>query len=179
MKNILLIPGHGGKDPGAIAADLREADLTLEVALKTATHLREKFHIFLSRDKESQYISPSEQLKMINDINSKVKLDAAIAIHFNASDNSQAHGIETIYRDDNDYMLAAIIHRNLLADIDEADRGCKEDERTLAIFKALPEIPVCLVELGFITNPKDHLFIETHIDLIADSLARAIEEAMA
>lgn len=175
---ILLIPGHGGKDPGAIAADLHEADLTLEVCLQLSNILRKKFNVFLSRDKATQYISPSEQLKMINDIYKKVKLDAVIAVHFNASDNPQAHGIETIYRDDNDFELAQIIHRNLLTDTELADRGCKEDVRNLAVFKALPEIPVCLCELGFITNSGDHEWIEENIPLLAESLARAVDEAV-
>ena len=186
MKNILLIPGHGGKDSGAVAADLREADLALEVALEVANLLREKYCIYMSRDRATQYLSPSGQLAMINDICEKVGLEAAIAIHFNASVDPQAHGIETLYRDDNDFWLAQIIHRNILTDTDLKDRGCKEDVRNLAVFKALPEVPVCLCELGFITNPHDHEFIEGLLDknpetisVFADSIARALQEALA
>jgi len=176
MKNILLDAGHGGADPGAVAADLREADVTLEIALQMANLLRDNYYIFLTRDRGSQYISPSQRLANIKDIHSKVKLDAFVSIHCNASTNPQAHGIETIYRDDNDYLLAAILQRNLLTDTELSDRRCKQDVRQLAVLKAPEEIPACLVEVGFISNPSDHEFIENNISVISESLARGLTE---
>ena len=176
---ILLDPGHGGKDPGAMNQDsgIQEKDIALSVVLKLAVLLRDAGHnALLTRDKDI-YISPADRLKMINNF----KPDAFISVHCNSSANSQAHGIETIYRDDYDFPLAQAVHKSLLANTEMTDRGIKNDikelGRRLAVLGNL-EVPACLVEIGFISNEGDLEKIdeEDEQQAIAEAITEGVKE---
>lgn len=48
---VVIDPGHGGRDPGAVVAGLREKDITLEVSRMLARALAERgFRVLLTRD---------------------------------------------------------------------------------------------------------------------------------
>ncbi len=167
---LLLDAGHGGKDPGAVAADsVREKDIALEVVLQLGGLLREMgIQVLYTRDRD-EYISPSDRLRMIQGY----KPEGFVSVHCNAAANPAAHGIETIWRDDYDYPLAAAIHQALIAGTDLADRGLKQDGspeyfRNLAVLKDL-EVPACLTEIGFISNAGDEQVIE-NTTLIAQAI---------
>jgi N-acetylmuramoyl-L-alanine amidase len=90
---IVLDPGHGGKDPGAIGRrGLREKDVTLRIAkmLKERLSRQTKAKIVLTRTKDV-YI-PLEQRTAIANSNNA---DLFISIHVNASPRRAAAGIET------------------------------------------------------------------------------------
>lgn len=178
-KKILIDPGHGSKDPGAINQDsgIQEKDISLSIALKLSNLLRDKgFQALLTRDRDI-YISPSDRLRMIQ----QYQPDAFISVHCNSSVNTQAHGIETIYRDDYDYPLASAIHKSLIAETEMRDRGIKDDiqelGRRLAVLGNL-EVPACLCEIGFISNESDLSKIddEDEHQAIAEAIAEGIEE---
>lgn len=177
LMKILLDAGHGGNDPGAVNQDgIQEKDIALEVVLKLAKILRDKdFQVLLTRDKDI-YTSPSDRLKMINSF----QPEAFISIHCNSSTNTQAHGIETIYRDDYDFPLAQAVHTSLLANLGIKDRGIKNDikdlGRRLAVLGNL-EVPACLVEIGFISNEGDLEKIddEEEQEAVAEAIAEGIE----
>jgi N-acetylmuramoyl-L-alanine amidase len=174
---ILIDAGHGGNDPGAVNQDgIQEKDIALEVVLKLAPLLRDAGHdALLTRDGDI-YISPADRLKMINNF----KPEAFVSIHCNSSTNTQAHGIETLYRDDYDYPLAAAIHKSLIANLEMSDRGIKNDikdlGRKLAVLGNL-EVPACLVEIGFISNEGDLEKINDKDEhqAIAEAIAEGIE----
>lgn len=173
---ILLDSGHGGKDSGAVANDMQEKDIALEVILKLAPMLRSLQHqhnVLLTRDRDI-YISPVDRLKMIV----AYEPDAFISIHCNSSINPEAHGVETIYRDDYDFPLAQAIHKSMIANTEMRDRGIKQDikdlGRRLAVLGDL-KTPACLVEIGFISNEEDLEKIQD-TDLIANALKEGVEE---
>jgi N-acetylmuramoyl-L-alanine amidase len=92
-KRIVLDPGHGGHDPGAVGPkNLYEKDVVLDIALKVRDILskNENFEVFLTRDKD--IFIPLEQRTAI--ANSK-NADLFISIHANASVRREAKGIET------------------------------------------------------------------------------------
>lgn len=172
---ILIIPGHGGQDPGAVApTGEQEDDLNLEIALELYSILRDRGHqVLLSRDKDV-YISPAFQLKMIQ----KEKPDAVIAIHCNASTKAETHGVETLYRDAFDIELAGAVHESLISVTGMQDRGVHQDleylKRKLAVLSDL-ETPACLVEVGYITNEEDLHEIEQDYKTIATAIADGIK----
>lgn len=173
MKKILLDAGHGGDDPGAVYSGIKEEDITLAVTLALGGRLRTAgFNVLFTRDKDMN-LSPSQRLAMIR----QYKPDAFISIHCNASTNSQAHGIETIYRDDFDYPLAKEIHMSLIATTEARDRGIKNDEkelkRKLTVLGNL-QTPACLVEIGFISNPEDMKMLIKEQGLIIEALLDGI-----
>lgn len=92
-KRIVLDPGHGGHDPGAIGPNnLYEKDVVLDIALKLKKILgsNPNLEIFLTR--ETDVFIPLEQRTAI--ANSK-NADLFISIHANASPRRDAKGIET------------------------------------------------------------------------------------
>lgn len=92
-RKIVIDPGHGGKDPGAIGpTGLKEKDVTLDIALKIRDILKNDplFEVILTRDKDV-FIPLNERTEIAN----KVEADLFISIHTNASPNSLARGIET------------------------------------------------------------------------------------
>lgn len=173
---ILLDPGHGGTDPGAINPETRieEEDITLAVATVLAELLEAAGHAVLSTRTSDVYISPSARLTLIR----KWQPEAFISIHCNAVDNPAAHGIETIYRDDYDRNLAMCVQAELVAATGMHNRGIKCDgtreyNRNLAVLKNL-ETPAILTEIGFISNTED-LSVIRDTRLIAQAIFDGIE----
>jgi len=93
IKKIVIDPGHGGKDPGAISpSGLKEKDIVLQVALLVAGRLRENpsYRVILTRDRD--IFVPLEERTAIANAN---EADLFLSIHVNAAPNRQAKGIET------------------------------------------------------------------------------------
>lgn len=94
VRRIVIDPGHGGKDPGAMAHGLREKDLTLKVAKMTALRLQDKYEyeVILTRDGDTS-LSLEERTAIANTL----KADLFISIHVNAHPSDTVRGIETFY----------------------------------------------------------------------------------
>lgn len=173
---ILLDAGHGGRDPGAVNEDgLREKDITLEVVIESGTMLQDAGHsVLYTRDRDIG-LTPSQRLEMIKEY----KPEVFVSVHCNASTNTEAHGIETIWKDKYDKPLAEAVHKSLLDATGLKDRGLKQDggaeyKRGLAVLKDL-ETPACLIEIGFISNEND-LEVIKDTDLIAEAIAEGVKE---
>ncbi len=91
---IVIDPGHGGKDPGAVTKrGTREKDIVLSIARKVAKKLRKKgFRVILTRDKD-KFITLGQRARIANNS----KCDLFVSIHANYSKGKRAHGIETYF----------------------------------------------------------------------------------
>ncbi len=97
IKKIVIDPGHGGKDPGTCSpSGLKEKDIVLDVALRVAKTLREKYgyEVILTRDRDV-FIPLEERTAMAN----AKEADLFLSIHVNAAPNHEARGIETYVLD--------------------------------------------------------------------------------
>jgi len=94
VKTIVIDPGHGGKDPGAMAFGLKEKDIVLKVAQKLAIHLKQtaNYQIVLTRTKDV-FIPLEKRTAMAN----AHKADLFISIHVNAHADHASSGIETYF----------------------------------------------------------------------------------
>lgn len=95
VKTVVIDPGHGGKDPGAINNGIKEKDFNLDVAKRLASVLKSAgytVHLTRSNDK---YVGLYER----TDIARKHKADLFISLHANSSKNKNAEGFETYYLD--------------------------------------------------------------------------------
>jgi len=97
---IIIDPGHGGKDPGAIKDGIKEKDINLKVAFFLKNIIERKVkgvNVVLTRDKDI-FLSLQERVVIAN----KYSDDDAvfISIHTNSHDkNNNAKGIEIYYFD--------------------------------------------------------------------------------
>lgn len=97
VRKIVLDPGHGGKDPGAIGeGGVAEKDIVLSVAKKLAAKLKMAMgiEVVLTRT-DDQFIPLEDRTAVANAQNA----DLFISLHMNASPNGDAKGVETYYLD--------------------------------------------------------------------------------
>jgi N-acetylmuramoyl-L-alanine amidase len=94
VSRIIIDPGHGGKDPGAIGPKgVKEKDITLAVSKELAVRLHEDgFEIFLTR-KNDTFIPLEKRTAFAN----KNKADLFISVHVNANDKVSLRGVETYF----------------------------------------------------------------------------------
>lgn len=89
---IVIDPGHGGKDTGAIGNGYREKDIALAVSKKLAENLRDDFKVIMTRSTDV-FIPLQERAEIANKNNS----DFFISIHLNSGPNVTASGVEVFY----------------------------------------------------------------------------------
>jgi N-acetylmuramoyl-L-alanine amidase len=97
IRKIVLDPGHGGKDPGAIGiGGSTEKDIVLKIAKKLAVKLRKEMgvQVVLTR-KDDRFVALENRTAVAN----AEDADLFISLHMNASPNGEAKGIETYYLD--------------------------------------------------------------------------------
>ena len=97
LRKIVLDPGHGGRDPGAIGAGgVAEKDIVLSVAKRLARKLRDELgvQVILTRH-DDRFVPLEDRAALANSEGA----DLFISLHVNASPNSEARGIETYYLD--------------------------------------------------------------------------------
>ncbi|MDR2550631.1 MAG: N-acetylmuramoyl-L-alanine amidase [Desulfobulbus sp.] len=94
IRKIVIDPGHGGKDPGAMAFGLKEKDIVLTVSKKVAKVLNEtyRYEVVLTRTKDV-FIPLEERTAIAN----TQKSDLFISIHTNAHSDRGKSGIETYF----------------------------------------------------------------------------------
>lgn len=90
---VVLDPGHGGKDPGAVGRTGQEKTINLNVALKAGKMIEEKYpdvKVVYTR-KSDKYVTLQERPTIANNANG----DLFISIHTNSADSKAAYGAET------------------------------------------------------------------------------------
>ena len=93
LDTIIIDPGHGGKDPGAIGyRGTKEKDITLDVAKRLVKKIERNMNIntILTRD-EDVFIRLEDRTKLANSENGKL----FISIHANSAEDRRANGFET------------------------------------------------------------------------------------
>lgn len=161
---ICLDPGHGmGNrkagvfDPGAEGSGTDEAAVTLEWALTGKFLLpKQDIEVFLTRDDQTDPTPVGTR----DDRAKAAKCTHFISIHCNSA-NGKASGIEVFYRDTVDKAFAGHVMTALAAATGLPIRGLKKESESqhsrLAVLDFGP--PACLIEIGFIDNPKDRKII--------------------
>jgi len=97
VRKIVLDPGHGGRDPGAIGVGgLAEKDIVLSIAKKLARKLQKDMglQVVLTR-KDDSFIALEDRAAIAN----AESADLFVSLHMNASPNADARGLETYYLD--------------------------------------------------------------------------------
>lgn len=93
IKRIVIDPGHGGQDPGAIGSGgIREKDIVLDVGKELGKILKEEYHMTVIFTREEDVFVP---LNERTDTANQQKADLFISLHANASPRKAARGIET------------------------------------------------------------------------------------
>ncbi len=177
-KNSLVIidPGHGGPDPGAIGIrGIRETDVVLDVSKRVKQLLSEKgVRVRLTRKSEIDLDLPP-RVSFAN----RTGADIFVSIHANASQGKKRNinGLETFYyRGWRGRLLAKRIQKHILrVSPGSPDRGVKQGR--FYVIKNT-RMPAVLVEIGFLTGRLDARRLEQslHRKRIAFAIAKGILE---
>jgi N-acetylmuramoyl-L-alanine amidase len=147
---VIIDPGHGGKDPGAVGLrGLQEKNVILPISLDVSRLLQEQgVQVELTRSAD-YFVS----LRGRADLANRVGADIFVSIHANAVGGSRSHinGMEVFYYGHPD--LSEAIHRSIVRSIDVDDRGVKKG-RFYVLRKS--GMPASLVEVGFVTGTEDN-----------------------
>ncbi len=93
FKTVVIDPGHGGKDPGALGRKVKEKDIVLSVALMTGEYLKREMpdlNVVFTRT-EDVFVPLDERAEIAN----KAKADLFVSIHANSISNPKIQGAET------------------------------------------------------------------------------------
>lgn len=155
-KVIVLDPGHGGTDPGASGKNNNEKTLTLKTAKKLQSKLEDAGATVIMTRIGDTYPSLTKRVE----ISEKYKADVFISIHYNASTNKTANGVDTFYykTNVNEYELAKCIQEEVIKATGMKSRGVKEGN--FQVIRSNKQASI-LVELGFISNPTEEKVIAT------------------
>lgn len=152
---VAIDPGHGGRDPGAVANGLKEKDITLDVGKQVAAKLEWFGYCPLMTRDDDEYITLSERADIANKNNAEV----FVSIHTNAAANANANGCEVWTspgKTDADILADMVLSEWVKAFPEAAVRANwtdgdidKEFAFTVLIKTRMPAV---IVEMAFITN---------------------------
>lgn len=173
---VVLDPGHGGRDPGAIGVygDF-EKTVNLAVAQETARLLRERgMTVHLTRTTDT-FIELDDRPAVAR----RADADLFVSIHADSCDRPRVRGF-TVYvarqASTRTSLAAADVERRLRA-TGVTSRGIRQ-----ANFRVLvgSQAPAMLVELGYLSNPTEsrQLASHEHQGRLARALAEGIAEAL-
>jgi N-acetylmuramoyl-L-alanine amidase len=154
-KTVVLDPGHGGKDSGAIGNGIYEKDIVLKIAQGTKKYLEDNFEgvaVLMTRTKD-EFIELLDRSKKAN----SWKASLFVSIHINASVNKAALGFETFIFEKstsaNTKKLQDLIHASIMKHAPYfKDRG--QNKANFSVLRNTVMSAV-LTEIGFITNSTD------------------------
>lgn len=170
--HVVLDPGHGGEDPGAVAGEIYEKDINLAIALLIRDNLagQEGITVSLTRDDDS-FPSLTDRAEFAN----KERADLYVSIHANALDDETYSGIFTFYHPDkrSSKKAAELIQSAASTASGAIDRGVRTEN--YAVLRET-DMPAVLVETGFMTCPEElALLIDTEYQAkIANGITEGI-----
>ena len=181
-KVIYIDVGHGGKDPGAIVGELKEADLNLQISFKLQKMLeRQGAVVYLTRYGDYDLSSNNVSLRKRSDLTNRAKIinssdcDMYISVHLNADTSNTWKGAQIFYNNKNteNEKIAKILQNQLKEDLN-TDRDYKK--LTNQYMYKLISVKGVLAEVGFITNPNERNLLKQkdYQYKIANSLTKGI-----
>lgn len=174
MAKIIIDPGHGGSDSGAVFGTRREKDDVLRLALAVGNLLQEKHQDVTYTRVTDIYHTPYEKAAMANHSES----DIFLSLHRNAASNTgAASGAEALVYEDTgvaSQIAGAILNR--LEEAGFANRGIIE-RPNLAVLRRT-EMPAVLIEVGYIDNDKDNHIFDENFKKISEAIAQGVLDTM-
>ena len=170
---IVIDPGHGGDDPGAVVtfSEKHEADHTLTTALLLKKELENLGATVILTRESDKSVSLENRAQLSN----REKANSFISLHFDSGPNSNASGTTGYYFTSTSENLAQTVNKYIARNLTLKSQGTKFQNFLVLRENKQPSI---LLELGYLNNPDDNKLIESteYQENIAKSIASALKE---
>jgi N-acetylmuramoyl-L-alanine amidase len=183
---IVLDPGHGGSDPGAIGSNgLQEKTVNLDISLKVAQILRERGATVIMTRTGDTYVDLYERPEIAN----RNDADLFVSIHSNSTTRSDVAGTSTYYVRAPEAgmeevagegkILAGDIQSCLMKALGRQDKGVLQANYVVLVKS---KVPAALAEVAYLSNPEevrllgDSSFRLKAAQAIADGIEKYLKE---
>lgn len=180
-KVVVLDPGHGGADRGAVGSGLEEADVVEDLAARIEGRLGALGVVaFLTRG-HGQDVAPddADRATFANDAGA----DLFVSLHVDGSAQPACQGVATYFygsaaggavRSAAGERFATLLQREIVSRTDLLD--CRSHPRTWDLLR-LTRMPAVRVEVGYLTNPGDaaRLASTEFRDTVAEAVIAAVQ----
>jgi N-acetylmuramoyl-L-alanine amidase len=184
---VMLDPGHGGYDPGAVSSQgVYEKSINLQIAQKVKEMLSPcGIEVFLTREEDIDYVPAGVKGKITKkqiDLNrriqmaSEAKADVFVSLHVNATTEGRNSGAETFYhfKSKSGKELAELIQQELIKIPGMNRRIAKPGDFYVINNTSMPAV---IVEVGYLSSVKEQKKLQQ--SWYQEQLARAIAKGIA
>jgi len=192
---VILDPGHGGEDPGAVSnySGIAEKDINLRIALLLKELLEEdNYRVIMTRQEDVLNCKPGTKNiteKRRQDLTGRRKLidnsgaDIVVSIHLNKFEEPQYYGAQAFYPPGSpeSERLAVCMQNALKEHVDPSNnRKALVKKERIVILRDLV-VPTALVECGFLSNSREEALLRTpdYQEKIARALKMGIDQYFA
>lgn len=165
-QTIVLDPGHGGPDGGAVGSDkTQEKDIALEVVRTLREYLQQAGAVvFLTREEDTDLADENTKglsRRKAEDIRKRMEFinthdaDFYLTVHLNAIPSPKWKGAQTFYypKSEEGKHLAKMIQAEIKRNLENTNRTELAVNNLYLLKNA--EIPGALVEIGFLSNEEE------------------------
>jgi N-acetylmuramoyl-L-alanine amidase len=162
-KVIVLDPGHGGPDPGAIGGSgTLEKDVNLDITLKLQAFLEQGGCVVQLTRAIDEATHDTEKFRKLSDLKNRKKViseseaNAFVSIHLNSFPEAKYKGVQSFYprESETSKKLAECIQGQLKSILQISDNRDALPIKDVYIMKNV-KIPSAIVECGFLSNPEE------------------------
>lgn len=171
---VVIDPGHGGHDPGAMVGNVQEKDLVLAIALRLAALARAHPHleVILTRDSD-RFVALEDRLALTH----RAGAALYVSIHANSFPQADRCGVETLVDSarplgDPSFRLAEEIQREVARTTGAKDLGVRRQ----SLYLRGAKVPAVLVEVGHLSCPAERtrLISQGYQERIAQGILQGI-----
>ncbi|NLB19089.1 MAG: N-acetylmuramoyl-L-alanine amidase, partial [Syntrophomonadaceae bacterium] len=181
VARVVLDPGHGGRDPGAIGiTGSYEKDVNLAISNKAAEMLKKAGMEVIMTRSDDRYVTVNSRVDIANAANAAI----FVSIHSNSTTNSETNGTMLYYYVDHNILaavaqasdreqLARIMQNSLVQSLQRADKGVRQNNYVVIRYT---EIPAILVETAYLSNLTEEMLLNDYA--FQDRAAQAITDGI-
>jgi len=172
---VVIDPGHGGRDVGAVGNGVQEKDLVLPISLRLGRALQNMGYTVEYTRTTDVEIDLEPRVQFAN----RLQADVFLSIHANslASRNSSVSGVETYHAPGATlgFALATMVHQQVISATGARDRGVRSARFYVIRHTTMPGI---LLETGFVTNPQEaaNLSNPAYQERLAQATAQGVDQ---
>ena len=169
---IVLDPGHGGEDGGAVSSEgIRECELNLEISLRARDLLRFLgLPVVMTRESDVSIHSPEAETvseKKISDLKNRVRITEnagfaiLVSIHQNMFSEPRYKGAQIFYASTiGSEALAECLQELFDTRLDPSNHRKAKESKTVYLLNRI-HCPGILIECGFLSNPEEARSLQT------------------